>query len=42
MMRDELGLEPGASLQELQQVVLSRSPVTLAENGPLLYTASGG
>ena len=42
MMRDELGLEPGASLQELQQVVLSRSPVTVAENGPVLYTASGG
>jgi DNA-binding SARP family transcriptional activator len=27
LMRDELGLEPGESLRQLQQVVLSRSPV---------------
>lgn len=33
MIRDELGLEPGPSLRELQQVVLTRGPVCLAENG---------
>jgi DNA-binding SARP family transcriptional activator len=40
-IRDELGLEPGASLRQLQQVVLSRGAVTVTQDGPFGYAASG-
>jgi SARP family transcriptional regulator, regulator of embCAB operon len=41
-MRDELGLEPGASLRQLQQVVLSRGEVTVNQDGPFSYAADSG